>query len=47
MANLIQQYKEYVNWCKAANTYPIGFVNWKEQKFNKQITKIRSDNATK
>ena len=31
--DLIRQYKEYVQWCKEVDAYPIGFVNWKGEKF--------------
>lgn len=31
--DLIRQYKQYVDWCKRTNANPIGFVNWKGQKF--------------
>jgi hypothetical protein len=33
---LIKEYREYVKWCKEANTHPIGFVNWKRLKLTPQ-----------
>tara|TARA_R100000951_G_scaffold37874_1_gene32227 strand:- start:1319 stop:1462 length:144 start_codon:yes stop_codon:yes gene_type:complete len=32
--DLIKEYRAYVEWCKGSDAHPIGFVPWKEKKFN-------------
>lgn len=32
--SLYKEYKEHVNWCNAIGVSPIGFVPFKEKKFN-------------
>jgi hypothetical protein len=32
--DLVRLYKEYVNWCHDVNAHPIGFVAWKEKRWN-------------
>jgi hypothetical protein len=32
--DLVKVYKKYVEWCERIGTYPIGFVPWKEIRWN-------------
>ena len=32
--DLLKEYKDYVEWSEVGDTYPIGFIPWKEIKFN-------------
>lgn len=32
--NLIKLYQKYVKWCQGINNHPVGFIKWKELKFD-------------
>ena len=41
--DLIKEYRKYVDWCKGSGVNNIGFVKWKEKKFNATFNRKTGD----